>query len=155
MIVFFAGCSPEKNTSSTRAYHNLTSHYNIYFNGEQSFIKGVEKIDNSFQNNYSQILSVFNYVDADLASQVKPQMDRAIRKATKVITLHSIKVKPDCFVIFIVLGINQSYDVWGIVTLVMMIATMGIMYFQFEKGKITSIVLYGIAHRLTRSTSKL
>ncbi len=42
------------------------------------------------------------------------------------------------FVIFIVLGINQSYDVWGIVTLVMMIATMGVMYFQFEKGKITS-----------------
>ncbi|MBE9509926.1 MAG: tetratricopeptide repeat protein [Bacteroidetes bacterium] len=95
LVVFFAGCSPEKNTSSTRVYHNLTSHYNIYFNGEQSFLKGVEKIENSFQNNYSQILSVFNYVDADLASQVKPQMDRAIRKATKVITLHSIKVKPE------------------------------------------------------------
>jgi len=95
MIVFFAGCSPEKNTSSTRVYHNLTSHYNIYFNGEQSFLKGIERIDNSFQNNYSQILSVFNYVDADLASQVKPQMDRAIQKATKVITLHSIKVKPE------------------------------------------------------------
>lgn len=95
MIVFFTGCSPEKNTSSTRVYHNLTSHYNIYFNGEQSFIKGVERIDNSFQNNYSQILSVFNYVDADLASQVKPQMDRAIQKATKVIALHSIKVKPE------------------------------------------------------------
>lgn len=95
LIVFFSGCSPEKNTSSTRVYHNLTSHYNIYFNGEQSFFKGIEKIENSFQNNYSQILSVFNYVDADLASQVKPQMDRAIRKATKVITLHSIKVKPE------------------------------------------------------------
>ena len=95
MIVFFAGCSPEKNTSSTRVYHNLTSHYNIYFNGEQSLLKGIERIDNSFQNNYSQILSVFNYVDADLASQVKPQMDRAIQKATKVITLHSIKAKPE------------------------------------------------------------
>lgn len=95
IIVFFTGCSPEKNTSSTRVYHNLTSHYNIYFNGEQSFIKGVERIDNSFQNNYTQILSVFNYVDADLALQVKPQMDRAIQKATKVIALHSIKVKPE------------------------------------------------------------
>ncbi len=41
-------------------------------------------------------------------------------------------------IIFIVIGINQSYDVWGIVTLLMMIATMGVMYFQFEKGKITS-----------------
>ena len=95
LIVFFAGCSPEKNTSSTRVFHNLTSHYNIYFNGEQSFLKGVERIENSFQNNYSQILSVFNYVDADIASQVKPQMDRAIQKATKVITLHSIKAKPE------------------------------------------------------------
>lgn len=41
-------------------------------------------------------------------------------------------------IVFIVIGINQSYDVWGIVTLLMMIATMGVMYFQFEKGKITS-----------------
>ena len=41
-------------------------------------------------------------------------------------------------IVFIVVGINQSYDVWGIVTLFIMIATMGVMYFQFEKGKITS-----------------
>ena len=41
-------------------------------------------------------------------------------------------------IVFIVLGLNQSYDIWGLVTLLMMITTMGIMYFQFEKGKITS-----------------
>jgi len=41
-------------------------------------------------------------------------------------------------IILIFLSINQSYDVWGIGTLFMMIATMGVMYFQFEKGKITS-----------------
>lgn len=95
MIAVIAGCSPEKNTSSTRAYHNLTSHYNIYFNGEQSFLKGLEKIESSFQNNYSQILSVFNYVDPEIASRIKPDMDRAIEKATKVISLHSITAKPE------------------------------------------------------------
>lgn len=95
LAIFIAGCSPEKNTSSTRAFHRLISYYNIYFNGEQSFLNGVDKIENSFQNDYSQILSVFTYVDENLASQVKPQMDRAIRKATKVITLHSIKSKPE------------------------------------------------------------
>ncbi|MCK4332971.1 MAG: ECF transporter S component [Thermoplasmatales archaeon] len=41
-------------------------------------------------------------------------------------------------IVFIILGINGSYDIWGIATLFMMILTMGIMFFQFERGKITS-----------------
>lgn len=40
--------------------------------------------------------------------------------------------------VFLVIGITQSYDFWGIITVVMMIFTMGVMYYQFEIGKITS-----------------
>jgi len=34
--------------------------------------------------------------------------------------------------------IKYNYDLWGILTLLLMISTMGIMYLQFERGKITS-----------------
>jgi tetratricopeptide (TPR) repeat protein len=79
----------------TRAYHNLTSHYNIYFNGYQSFERGINKVEEGFQDNYSKLLPVFYYSEPSTAQTVAPDMDRALEKATKVITLHSITVKPD------------------------------------------------------------
>jgi len=88
-------CSTEKNTSLTRNYHNLTSHYNIYFNASESFKEGLKKIDKGFEDNYSIVLPVFKYGDDNLASAVAPQMDRAINKATKIIKYHSITVKPE------------------------------------------------------------
>ena len=45
----FVGCSNSKNTASTRAFHNLTSHYNVYFNATQYYLDGVEKIDNAMR----------------------------------------------------------------------------------------------------------
>ncbi|MFW5644493.1 MAG: tetratricopeptide repeat protein, partial [Bacteroidota bacterium] len=79
----------------TRAYHNLTSHYNIYFNGYQSYDRGIKKIEDSYEDNYSKLLPVFYFSDPSVAQTVASDMDRALEKATKVITLHSITVKPD------------------------------------------------------------
>ena len=39
MAVLFS-CSVEKNTGMSRGYHNLTSHYNTYFNGKEAYKKG-------------------------------------------------------------------------------------------------------------------
>jgi len=41
-------------------------------------------------------------------------------------------------ILFITISRNGVYDVWGIGTLLMMILTLGVMFYQFEKGKITS-----------------
>ena len=84
----------EKNTSLTRNYHNLTSHYNIYFNGLESYKKGLEKANSSIQNDYNHILDLFLFEDETVHSTVSSDMKRAIDKATKVITVHSITAKP-------------------------------------------------------------
>jgi len=94
-MVFLTACTTEKNTLITRSYHNLTSNYNIFFNGSESFKKGVDKAEKSFEDNYTQILPVFYYSNESVAQTVKPDMDRALTKATKVITLHSITAKPE------------------------------------------------------------
>ena len=96
-LVVFCGvtsCSVEKNTSLSRNYHNLTSHYNIYFNGTESYRKGVEKAEATIRNDYNQILAIFLYEDEAVNSAVTVEMKRAIDKATKVITFHSITAKP-------------------------------------------------------------
>ncbi len=46
-------------------------------------------------DDYTQILPLFTYDDEGIAQSIAPDMDRAIKKATKVITLHSITVKPE------------------------------------------------------------
>jgi tetratricopeptide (TPR) repeat protein len=93
-ICGFVSCSVEKNTSLSRNYHNLTSHYNVYFNGYESYKRGIENANTTVRNDYNQILDLFLYEDEDVNSAVSGDMKRAIDKATKVITFHSITAKP-------------------------------------------------------------
>lgn len=96
-LLIFCGlssCSVEKNTSLSRNFHNLVSHYNIYFNGNESYKRGIEKANTSIKNDFNHILYLFLYEDEGVNSSVSGDMKRAIDKATKVITLHSIAAKP-------------------------------------------------------------
>jgi tetratricopeptide (TPR) repeat protein len=92
---FFAGCTTGKNTLVTRSYHNLTSHYNIFFNGIESYKKGLKQAQESYVDDYTQILPVFTYDDESIAQSIAPDMERTIKKSSKVIALHSITAKPE------------------------------------------------------------
>ncbi len=87
-------CSVEKNTSASRNFHNLISHYNIYFNGNESYKQGLERAETSIIDNYTKILPLFFYEDESIQQSIAPQMQRAIDKSSKVATFHSINAKP-------------------------------------------------------------
>lgn len=99
-IVFFltflsiVSCSTKRNTAITRFYHNLTSKYNILFNGNESYKKGILRLVETYDDDFSQMLPVFLYTDKNALSSISPEMDRAIKKATKVVSIHSLTVKP-------------------------------------------------------------
>jgi len=96
-LIFICGlvsCSVEKNTSLSRNYHNLTSHYNVYFNGYESYKRGIENANTSIRHDYNRVLDLFLYEDEAVNAAVSSDMKRAIDKATKVITFHSITSKP-------------------------------------------------------------
>jgi tetratricopeptide (TPR) repeat protein len=88
-------CSVEKNTGATRFYHSLTARYNIYFNGYESFKAGLVKINNGYQDDYAEILKVFEYSDPSTVSLCASDMERSIQKASKLISLKSINAKPE------------------------------------------------------------
>jgi tetratricopeptide (TPR) repeat protein len=94
LFVLFSGCSTQKNTFVTRTYHNITAKYNILFNGDVSFAKGMKKIEDSFKDDYSEVLPIFIYSDEELVKSISPEMDKTIKKGTKLVSLHSITVKP-------------------------------------------------------------
>jgi hypothetical protein len=94
-LLILTYCSVEKNTGTSRFYHGLTSRYNIYFNGNESFKAGVAKVNKGYRDDYSEILKVFEYSDPSTTSSCSSDMERAIQKASKVISLKSITAKPE------------------------------------------------------------
>ncbi len=107
-------CSTKKNTFTRRTYHNLTTHYNVYWNGNESFKQGVSDLNAAIRDNYNKILPVFNYGTPEEAKKVSTRMDRAIEKATIGIRRHSMVFKSkeynkwidDCFML---IGKAQFY----------------------------------------------
>ena len=95
LLLFAVTCSVEKNTGATRFYHGLTSRYNIYFNGYESFKAGLLKISENYTDDYAEILKVFEFSDPSTASVCSADMEKAIQKASKVISLKSITAKPE------------------------------------------------------------
>lgn len=94
VFFFLAGCSTEKNTVVSRAYHNVTAHYNVYFNGKESLKAGVVKINNSVEDDYSKILPLFKSSNPTTATAANAEMENAIQKGSKLIQTHSITKKP-------------------------------------------------------------
>ncbi len=94
VLFFLAGCSTEKNTALSRAYNNITSHYNVYFNGRESLRAGVVKINNSVEDDYSKVLPLFKSSNPSTATVAGSDMDNAILKGSKLIQSHSITKKP-------------------------------------------------------------
>ncbi|MBM3405587.1 MAG: tetratricopeptide repeat protein, partial [Bacteroidetes bacterium] len=88
--VLLVSCSTKKNTLVRRAYHNLTSRYNVYWNGGESFKEGVIELDKKVKDNYALILPVYNYGTKADAASLNQYMDVAIKKATKAIQKHSM-----------------------------------------------------------------
>ncbi len=93
-LIVAGSCSTKKNTVVTRGYHNLTSHYNIYFNAYDSYIQGIKKVETSFRDDFNTLLPLFLYQPKDAASMILTDMDKTVRKCSKVVAMHSITARP-------------------------------------------------------------
>ncbi len=94
VLVLLWGCSTKKNTWLSRNFHALSSHYNVYFNGNEAYKAGIKAIRESHKDNFNKILPMFEESDEEAASAASSNMDRAIEKGTKLIVRHSITARP-------------------------------------------------------------
>jgi predicted negative regulator of RcsB-dependent stress response len=72
----------------------MTARYNIYFNGYENFKEGVAKISTNYKDDYAEVLKVFEFSDPSTPSYCSSDMERAIQKASKLISLKSMTAKP-------------------------------------------------------------
>lgn len=92
--LLLSGCSNTKNTASRRAFHNLTAHYNVYFNANEYYNEGVQKIESDLRCDYTEILPVFKIDVPGAADIARSDMDACVQKCGKNILTHSITSKP-------------------------------------------------------------
>lgn len=96
LLTVFTGCSIKKNTPVSRAYNELTTRYNIYYNAHESFKKGLAEMEKSYKDDYSRFLEVhpaYGLSDGETPANV-PGFDVTIEKCEKAIQLHSIRAFP-------------------------------------------------------------
>ncbi len=94
ILLITAGCSVKKNNIFSRSYHQLTTRYNIYFNGDQALKAGIKKMDQNHKEDYTSLLPVFISSDDQVGRTVRSDMEYAMEKALRAIDEHSITVKP-------------------------------------------------------------
>ncbi|MGB4665265.1 MAG: tetratricopeptide repeat protein [Bacteroidales bacterium] len=90
LLLFLVACSTKKNTFTSRTYHNITAHFNTYFNGKEALKQAFTLINNQNVDNYNEILRVFTFDNHQQLSAVSPLCERTIEKGMKVIAKHSM-----------------------------------------------------------------
>lgn len=99
LAVFAGGCasqkSREKRSALNRFYHNETAYYNGYFNANVLFEQSRATLAASHQDNYIQVLDVYDYVDVPSPESVAADVDKAIEKLSVVVALHKHSVWTD------------------------------------------------------------
>lgn len=71
-----------------KVYHNTTAHYNGYFNANEIIETTMLSMEQEYKDNYTQVLPVYAYMGIDNPKAAAPQLDEAVKKVTKVATLH-------------------------------------------------------------------
>lgn len=81
-------CSQHSNRPMSKAYHNLTAHYNAYFIAQDQLRQAEAALYKDRKENYNQILPILLPVDSVTNAPVKPFLDEAIKKASLVAERH-------------------------------------------------------------------
>ena len=89
-------CSTKKNTAGSRFYQAFTTRYNVYFNGEEHYKEELKKMEDEYEDDYSDLLFIHPAeAHADpKATKPSANFDRTLEKMQKAIALHSIQKKP-------------------------------------------------------------
>ena len=93
VLLCLSSCSTRKNTALNRGYHNMTSRFNVNFNGKEALKTGEAEYQKLCKDNYITVLPIYVYPPKEQLSSIYPPMDRVIEKGSKCIYKHSMFFK--------------------------------------------------------------
>ena len=108
-LVVLYSCSATKDTFVNRNFHALTTKYNVLFNGEQAFIKGLDEINKKHKDNYwkrlliepitfeEAVIQAPKFANKDDEDEQENKnltpFEKAEEKAVKAIQKHSMNIR--------------------------------------------------------------
>jgi len=99
-IVLLHSCSSEKNTWTSKAYHNTTAHYNGYYYAREEIQKIEKTIWSGLSDDYNKILRLYPTVDTAMASSYDKDIQESIKMASLAIQRHpNSKWVDDCYIL--------------------------------------------------------
>lgn len=104
VLLVLGACATQKSKSDqsgfSRFYHNQTSRFNGYFNANELVIESIAQLEAQQQDNYNDLLPVYEYRDAKNPSAVASNLDEAIKKVSIVATIHdNSDYLDDCYLL--------------------------------------------------------
>ncbi|MBT1702672.1 tetratricopeptide repeat protein [Chryseosolibacter indicus] len=112
IILFTAACSSQRNTWTSKAFHNTTAHYNGYFYAKGEIEKVEKTIRNAQIDDYNRVLWLFPTFDSSMAKGYDKEIQEAIKMASIAIQRHPNSKWVDDAYILVGKGRHYSLD-WG------------------------------------------
>lgn len=117
--LIITSCSRKKDNFISRNFHAVTAEYNTLFNGYEALEKGRENLNNSYKDNYWEILPIERMQideDAILPGQSKNEsFSKAEEKAVKAVQRHGMNIQgkeknPQIDEAYLLLGKARYFD---------------------------------------------
>jgi tetratricopeptide (TPR) repeat protein len=102
LVSFFiaSACSSERNTWTSKAYHNATAHYNGYYYAKEEVRKIENTLWESLTDDYNKILRLYPKLDTALANSYDKEVQEAIKMASIAIQRHpNSKWVDECYIL--------------------------------------------------------
>ncbi len=103
-VAFWAasGCVTQKKKEDVgpikKGYHNMTAHYNGYYNATVLLAEAQADLETQVQDNYRKILPIYKYSAAENPKAIAEKMDKAAAKVSVVVNMHRISHwTDDCY----------------------------------------------------------
>ncbi|HEY0742752.1 MAG TPA: tetratricopeptide repeat protein [Chryseosolibacter sp.] len=107
-----SSCSPERNTWTSKAYHNTTAHFNGYWYANEEIRKIEKTIWDAQVDDYNRILRLFPTFDTAMAKGYDKELQEAIKMASIAIQRHPNSKWVDDAYILVGKARHYSLD-WG------------------------------------------
>lgn len=92
ILLMLAACTTQKRKGDLsmmgKLWHNTTAHYNGYFNADELMTASFQTLADQYQDNYNQMLPMYEYIATDNHQAVVSDLDEAIKKVSIVVNLH-------------------------------------------------------------------
>lgn len=90
LAVGIYACTTNKDAWINRGYHQMTAHYNGYFNARENTKQALKSYKDAYKEDYSEFLPVYVYPDAENAEAMRESMNVSIDKISRVLNKHSM-----------------------------------------------------------------